>query len=107
MIGVAYNRLVLINPLTLEQKKTWRYSAMRSWNVNWESRQIRIDHEEEELLIDCISANLKVLHEYIGGNIFLSLRQEKEPLDVGMFYKLTAGVESHATGFASEISGRI
>lgn len=106
VVGIAYNRLVLVDPQTLEHRKTWRYSAMRSWNVNWEARQIRVDHEDGTLLFHTISADLKIVHEFIGGNIFLSLRKEKEPLDIEMFFKLTGGVQSHASGFAAEISAR-
>ncbi len=47
LLGITYNRLILIDLHSLEHKKTWRYSAMRSWNVNWESKQLRIDHEDE------------------------------------------------------------
>ena len=107
VIGVAYNRLVLVDPQSLEHKQVWRYTAMRSWNVNWEAKQIRVDHEDKELLFNTISADLKIVHEFIGGNIFLSLRKEKEPLDIEMFFKLTGSVKSHASGFAAEISARI
>lgn len=68
---------------------------MRSWNVNWESKQLRIDHEDEKLLFQCLSADLKIVHEFIGGNIWLSLRSEKDPLDIAMFVKLTGGVTSN------------
>jgi len=91
---------------TLEHKKTWRYSAMRSWNVNWESKQLRIDHEDEKLLFHCLSADLKIVHEFIGGNIWLSLRTENEPLDIAMFVKLTGGVTNNLSGWGSETMTR-
>ena len=89
-----------------EIKKTWRYSAMRSWNVNWESKQLRIDHEEEKLLLTCLSANLKIVHEFIGGNIWLSLRNDNDPLDIAMFVKLTGGVTNNLSGYGSETMAR-
>ena len=90
----------------MEHKKTWRYSAMRSWNVNWESKQLRIDHEEDKLVFQCFSADLKIVHEFIGGNIWLSLRSENEPLDVAMFVKLTGGVTNNLQGWGAETMAR-
>lgn len=106
LLGIAYNRLILIDLHTREHKKTWRYSAMRSWNVNWESKQLRIDHEDEKLLFQCLSADLKIVHEFIGANIWLSLRSENEPLDVAMFVKLTGGVTNNLSGWGSETMTR-
>jgi len=106
ILGIAYNRLILMDLHTLEHKKTWRYSAMRSWNVNWESKQLRIDHEDEKLLFHCLSADLKIVHEFIGGNIWLSLRTENEPLDIAMFVKLTGGVTNNLSGWGSETMTR-
>ena len=106
LLGIAYNRLILMDLHTREQKKTWRYSAMKSWNVNWESKQLRVDHEDEKLLFQCLSADLKVVHEFIGGNIWLSLRNDKDPLDVAMFVKLTGGVTNNLSGWGSETMAR-
>ena len=106
LLGIAYNRLILMDINSLEQKKTWRYSAMKSWNVNWESKQLRVDHEEEKLLFQCLSADLKIVHEFIGGNIWLSLRNDKDPLDLSMFVKLTGGVTNNLSGWGSETMAR-
>ena len=106
LLGIAYNRLILIDAHTMEHKKTWRYSAMRSWNVNWESKQLRIDHEEDKLVFQCFSADLKIVHEFIGGNIWLSLRSENESLDVAMFVKLTGGVTNNLQGWGAETMAR-
>lgn len=106
LLGIAYNRLILMDINTMETKKTWRYSAMKSWNVNWESKQLRVDHEEEKLLFQCLSADLKIVHEFIGGNIWLSLRNDKDPLDLSMFVKLTGGVTNNLSGWGSETMAR-
>lgn len=106
LLGIAYNRLILIDLGSGEHKKMWRYSAMKSWNVNWESKQLRIDHEEEKLLFQCLSADLKIVHEFIGGNIWLSLRNDKDPLDIAMFVKLTGGVTNNLSGWGSETMTR-
>lgn len=106
LLGIAYNRLILMDMNSQEIKKTWRYSAMKSWNVNWESKQLRVDHEEEKLLFQCLSADLKIVHEFIGGNIWLSLRNDKDPLDLSMFVKLTGGVTNNLSGWGSETMAR-
>ena len=102
IMGIAYNRLVLFEASSMEQKKVWRYSAMRSWNVNWESKQMRVDHEQDKIAFQCLSADLKIVHEFIGANIWLSLRKDDEPLDVSMFVKLTGGVTSNLEGWGAE-----
>ena len=106
LLGIAYNRLILMDMNSQEIKKTWRYSAMKSWNVNWESKQLRVDHEEEKLLFQCLSADLKIVHEFIGGNIWLSLRNDKDPLDLSMFVKLTGGVTNNLSWWGSETMAR-
>lgn len=90
----------------MEEKNVWRYSAMRSWNVNWESKTMKIDHEQDKILFTCMSADLKVVHEFIGGNIWLSLRKPGEDLDVGMFVKLTGGVTSNLEGWGAEVMAK-
>ena len=75
---------------------------MKSWNVNWESKQMRIDHEHNNIAFNCMSADLKIVHEFIGGNIWLSLRKPGEELDVGMLVKLTGGVTSNLSGWGAE-----
>jgi hypothetical protein len=77
---------------THEHKQTWRYSAMHAWNINWEIKEMKIEHEDGNFSFSCSSADLKIVHEYIGGYIFLSMRQEQdEDLDTEMFLKLTGG----------------
>ena len=73
--------------------KTWRYDSLRSWHVNWEVRNVILDFEEGKLEFSSLSADCKVVHEFIGGYIFLSMRsQEKnQTLDVELFHKLTGG----------------
>ncbi|XP_003384623.1 PREDICTED: fermitin family homolog 2-like [Amphimedon queenslandica] len=102
-LGIAYNRLILFDAHTMEEKNIWRYSAMRSWNVNWESKTMKIDHEQDKISFTCTSADLKIVHEFIGGNIWLSLRKSGDDLDVGMFVKLTGGVASNLEGWGAEV----
>jgi kindlin 2 len=92
LLGITYNRMIRMDINTHEHKQTWRYSAMHAWNINWEIKEMKIEHEDGNFSFSCSSADLKIVHEYIGGYIFLSMRQEQdEDLDTEMFLKLTGG----------------
>ncbi|KAG8146771.1 hypothetical protein E2320_013885, partial [Naja naja] len=69
ILGIANNRLIRIDLAIGDVVKTWRYSNMRQWNVNWDIRQ--------------------TVHEYIGGYIFLSTRtaDRSQTLDEELFHK--------------------
>ncbi|KAI1719447.1 FERM central domain-containing protein [Ditylenchus destructor] len=93
LIAVAHNRLMKINKENGESTKTWRYSGMKKWHVNWEIRHIKIQFDNEDIEFKPISADCKVVHEFIGGYIFVSLRSkdQKQALDEEGFHKLTGG----------------
>lgn len=42
LIAVAYNRLMKVNNDNGEVTKTWRFSSMKKWHVNWEIRHIKV-----------------------------------------------------------------
>ena len=48
---------------------------------------------EENVIFQCVSAECKVLHEFIGGYIFLSMRSKdsNQILNEELFHKLTGG----------------
>ena len=55
-----------------------------------------IDFDQNvSLAFSCVSCDCKVVHEYIGGYIFLSTRSkdQNETLDEDLFHKLTGGQE--------------
>lgn len=54
--------------------KIWRYGNLRLWYVNWEVRYVILEFEGEILIFVCLSADCKVVYEYIGGYIFLFMR---------------------------------
>ncbi|XP_015682209.1 fermitin family homolog 1, partial [Protobothrops mucrosquamatus] len=96
LLGISYNRLIRIDIATGDPITTWRYSNMKQWNVNWEIRQVAIEFDQNvSIAFACLSANCKVVHEYIGGYIFLSTRSkdQNETLDEDLFHKLTGGRE--------------
>ena len=64
---------------------------MKCWSVNWESRQLAVAFDGEEVVCACLAAEPKVLHEFIGGYVFLALRgaEERGAEDEALFMKLT------------------
>ncbi|XP_075222707.1 unc-112-related protein-like isoform X2 [Lycorma delicatula] len=93
LLGVAYNRLMRMDISTGDHLKTWRYNTMKAWNVNWEVKLMMVQFEDENILFSCESADCKVIHEFIGGYIFLSMRSKEanQTLNEEMFHKLTGG----------------
>nr|XP_033795873.1 fermitin family homolog 1 [Geotrypetes seraphini] len=94
LLGISYNRLIRIDITTGDPITTWRFSNMKQWNVNWEIRQVAIEFDQNvSIAFTCLSADCKVVHEYIGGYIFLSTRSkdQNETLDENLFHKLTGG----------------
>lgn len=90
IIGIASNRLLRINNEG-ETLKTWRFNTMKSWNVNWEIKQFEVIFDEELVVFTCLNCEPKILHEFIGGYIYLSLRSpdKDSKTDQDMFLKLT------------------
>lgn len=66
---------------------------VQAWNVNWEVKHMMVQFEEENIIFECQSADCKVVHEFIGGYIFLSMRSKEanQTLNEEMFHKLTGG----------------
>ncbi|RWS30653.1 unc-112-related protein-like isoform X1, partial [Leptotrombidium deliense] len=93
LLGVASNRLMRMEMNSGDHIKTWRYNTMKAWNVNWEIKKMRVQFEEEDVQFSCLSADCKVVHEFIGGYIFLSMRSkdQNQTLNEDLFHKLTGG----------------
>uniref|UniRef100_A0A2K5PEZ2 FERM domain containing kindlin 1 n=1 Tax=Cebus imitator TaxID=2715852 RepID=A0A2K5PEZ2_CEBIM len=94
ILGVSYNRLIKIDAATGIPMTTWRFTNIKQWNVNWETRQVVIEFDQNvSTAFTCLSADCKIVHEYIGGYIFLSTRSkdQNETLDEDLFHKLTGG----------------
>uniref|UniRef100_A0A8C1IIA1 Fermitin family member 3b n=1 Tax=Cyprinus carpio TaxID=7962 RepID=A0A8C1IIA1_CYPCA len=97
VLGIANNRLIRIDLGVGDVVKTWRYSNMRQWNVNWDIRQVAIEFDGNiNIAFGCVNADCKVVHEYIGGYIFMSTRaqQQSDTLNEELFHKLTGGHEA-------------
>ncbi|KAF4099841.1 fermitin family homolog 1 [Onychostoma macrolepis] len=94
LLGISYNRLIRIDMSTGSPVTTWRFSNIKQWNVNWEIKQVTIEFDQSvSIAFSCQSCDCKVVHEYIGGYIFLSTRSkdQNETLDEELFHKLTGG----------------
>lgn len=75
------------------RRKCMSLSLLQAWNVNWEVKHMMVQFEEENIIFECQSADCKVVHEFIGGYIFLSMRSKEanQTLNEEMFHKLTGG----------------
>lgn len=96
ILGISYNRMIRIDMSTGLPVTTWRFANMKQWNVNWEIRQVTIEFDQHvSIAFSCVSCDCKVVHEFIGGYIFLSTRSkdQNETLDEELFHKLTGGQE--------------
>jgi len=93
LLGVASDRLLRMNLQSGDTVQTWHYSKMKSWSVNWQFKQFHVSLEDEELVFECLTADCKVVHEFIGGYIFLSMRSgdRSQTLNEELFHKLTGG----------------
>ena len=66
----------------------------QAWNINWETKHMMIQlGDGKNVIFQCLSADCKVVHEFIGGYIFLSMRSKdgNQQLDEELFHKLTGG----------------
>ena len=70
------------------------FVIFQAWNINWETKHMMIQFDDDKSVIfNCLSADCKVVHEFIGGYIFLSMRSKdaNQSLNEEMFHKLTGG----------------
>lgn len=61
--------------------------------INREIKQMQVQFEDDYVQFQCLSADCKVVHEFIGGYIFLSMRSkdQNQTLNEELFHKLTGG----------------
>lgn len=92
ILGIASDRLIRIDN-NGDHLRVWPFAKMKTWRVNWDSRQVLIQSEDGEMTFSCLSADCKIPHEFIGGYVFLSMRSKdnNQTLNEDLFYKLTRG----------------
>lgn len=95
ILGIASDRLIRIDAGNGDHLRVWPFSRMKTWRVNWDSRQVLVQSEDGEVSFSCLSADCKIPHEFIGGYVFLSMRSKdnNQTLNEDLFYKLTKGWE--------------
>lgn len=93
LLAVTFNRLVRMDLAKGDSLKTWRFQNMKEWNVNWDIKEVVVEFEEDRVAFHCLTADCKVVHEFIGGYIFLSMRSgdRNQTLNEEQFQKLTGG----------------
>ncbi|CAH0383935.1 unnamed protein product [Bemisia tabaci] len=93
LLGVASNRLMRMDINTGDHIKIWRFNTVKAWNVNWEVKQMMVQFEDSSIVFSVLSADCKVIHEFIGGYIFLSMRSKdsNQSLNEELYHKLTSG----------------
>ena len=93
LLGVSPERLSRLSLQTGDAVRTWRLSAMKSWSVNWQFKQFRVEFDDEQLAFECLTADCKVVHEFIGGYIFMAMRSadRTHALNQQLFHRLTGG----------------
>ncbi|KAK7922431.1 hypothetical protein WMY93_009333 [Mugilogobius chulae] len=97
VLGIAPNKLIRIDLGVGDVVKTWRYNNMKQWNVNWDIKQMAIEFEGNvNIAFSCVTADCKIVHEFIGGYIFMSTRsrEKSNTLNEELFHKLTGGHEA-------------
>ena len=70
------------------------FYLLQAWNINWETKHMMIQlGDGKNVIFKTLSAECKVVHEFIGGYIFLSMRTKdgNQQLDQQLFHKLTGG----------------
>lgn len=96
ILGISYNRMIRIDMSSGLPVTTWRFANMKQWDVNWDKGQVTVEFDQNVIIaFRCVSCECKVVHEFIGGYIFLSTRSkdQNETLDEELFLKLTGGQE--------------
>jgi len=107
IVGIGTKSIVRYDVNSRTIIKQWRYSTMKNWNVNWETREMIVTCEGDTVIFSLTTGDVRLVHEYIGGYIFLSMRKDvNAALDVEMFYKLTGGWNTIGGGEGKDWSSK-
>lgn len=80
--------------LKMNRAPSGRGGSYKMWRLSFFQVMIEFD-QSVSIAFCCLSCDCKVVHEFIGGYIFLSTRSkdQNETLDEDLFVKLTGGQE--------------
>lgn len=92
ILGIARDRLIRIDARNGRETDIWPLSKLKTWRVNWDKKQVLLEFQDSLVSITPLSASCKIPHEFIGGYVFLSMRNiNSSQIDERLFYKLTRG----------------
>jgi len=110
IVGIGTNKISRYDVATRLNVQQWRYSSMKNWNVNWETREMIISCGDngDNVIFSLVGGDVRLVHEFIGGYIFLSMRKDvNAAIDDEMFYKLTGGWNVIGGGEGKDWSSKI
>lgn len=98
LIGIAYNRLIRMDASTSDAIKTWRFSNMKQWNVNWEIKMVSLALAPRALLgrtqaSPSAEPGHRVLVGAAAGDIWRVTRAEKAASLGAVLVSLLVGLE--------------
>lgn len=92
LLGVTPTKISIFDLQTGHLQRSWPYNTMIDWNINWEVKKLEINFNEEKIEFECKNADVKIIHEFIGGYIYMSMRANMgTDVDYEMLLKLTGG----------------
>ncbi|XP_062368078.1 fermitin family homolog 3-like isoform X4 [Cinclus cinclus] len=72
VLAVGPSQLLRIDPRSGSVTRSWSYSDLRQWDVNWDSQQVRLWLSGDVTLgLRVLSAPPRVLHQFLGGYLAL------------------------------------
>uniref|UniRef100_A0A8C8I6K5 PH domain-containing protein n=1 Tax=Oncorhynchus tshawytscha TaxID=74940 RepID=A0A8C8I6K5_ONCTS len=96
VLGITPNRLIRIDLGVGEVVKTWPLLVLCVC-VCFTNPQVAIEFDGNvNIAFSCVTADCKIVHEFIGGYIFMSTRsrEQSDTLNEELFHKLTGGHEA-------------
>ena len=93
LLAISPTRMIKMDLNSGDTLQTWQFPNIETWSVNWEIKQVQVKVERETVAFQCLTADCKVVHEFIGGYMFLAMRSgdKSQTLNQEMFHKLTGG----------------
>ncbi|KAH8380121.1 hypothetical protein KR009_009094 [Drosophila setifemur] len=93
LLGMTHDRIMRMDLGSGDHIMSWRYSKMKAWQIHRERNLIMLQLEDKNVVFSCQSANCDVVHEFIGGYIFMSMRSKSnnQTQNEELFKKLVGG----------------
>ncbi|KAA0194195.1 Fermitin family 1 [Fasciolopsis buskii] len=72
VVAICQGRFEIVSPHTGELLRAWKFTDVRSWNVNWDAGMVLLDFRSDRISFRPLCANCKTIVEFTGGYVFLS-----------------------------------